>query len=561
MKTLNKIGKIVALTAACAIAAIPFAACNKVEDESPEIVGAGDFDCIINEPVDLLRKVAALDKEDGDITPQMTISIEPSVQVKDGIAAFPSTGDYEITYSVTDSAGHTTSVTSYASVYKRPMYKAFDSVDMNGFSVDVTGGAKLVTQSVVGDGDRSHLLFEATGASADGDVALSRTYTLTNGYEHSFTYILKSNAAGVAKVKIGDTVTDDELAVAEGDNTLTFSYEVPEGEDEESTVTDVDVQLLLGGLGDDIKVEFTNATAQYDSPLDKTIEFGSNVIKRIDAPVVGSVEVLDETSATLHIDTPTDAADSWKGGMFIETGIDLNVGNTYNISFDLESETDGDYSVRILRSQWGPDEFVLDVEDLDKNGSNEQEVTIENGKEGKLWIYVQAGGAANTITISNLRVKSETTQTNSDVFGCKNVFKMFAYNGAPNYVVWKDGKLIFHVDEFGSSDWHNKIEGADFDVSPSSFGDFYVSFKAKASKPVTARIIAPRTGGWEPNLVWAQFEITETETLFTYRCNAINLPGTNHLEWQFGEVNYNKGIEDVTVEISEIYIYRKSIIE
>ena len=557
----NKIGKIAAISTACAVALTAFVGCGGGTNEKPEIVGATDFDCIINEEVDLLSKVAALDREDGDITPKMKISISPEVEVKDGKVVFPEEGDYEITYTAKDSNGNTTSKTAWAAVYARDVYKALDTVDMNGFSVDVSGSAKLVTKSVVGDGDQSHLLFEATGAAADGDVALTRTYTLASGYEHTFAYVIKSNVAGTAKAKVGDADAT-ELTVVEGDNTLTFSYEVPEGTGEQTTA-DVKVQLLLGGLGADIKGEFVRATAQYDSTLDKTVEFtASNAIKRIDSTVEGNVEVADDnSSATLKITTPGPAADAWKGGMFIETGINLNVGKTYDISFDLESETEGEYDVRILRSQWGPDEFIVDIPELDKNGSNEYSFTVPDGKDGKLWLYVQAGAAVNTITISNLKVTSEEMQTNTDTFGCKNVFKMFAKAGAPNYVVWKDGKLLFHVDEFGSSDWHNKIEGPDFNVSSVGFGGYYLSFKAKASKPINIRVIGPRVGSWDPTLVWAQFALTETETLYTIRSNAIDVPGDNRLEWQFGEINYGLGITDVDIEISEITVYYKSFIE
>ena len=562
MTKTNKIGKIAAISTACAVALTAFVGCGSETNEKPKIVGATDFDCIINEEVDLLSKVAALDREDGDITPKMQIKISPEVEVKDGIVVFPEEGDYEITYTVKDSNGNTTSKTAWAAAYARGVYKALDTVDMNGFSVDVSGGAKLVTKSVVGDGDQSHLLFEATGAAADGDVALSRTYTLASGYEHTFTYLFKSNVAGTAKAKVGDADAT-ELTVVEGDNTLTFSYEVSEGTGEQTTA-DVKVQLLLGGLGADIKGEFVNATVEYDSTLDKTIEFTTgNAIKRIDSPIDGSVAVADDnSSATLNITAASDnPADAWKGGMFIETGINLNVGTTYNISFDLESETDGEYDVRILRSQWGPDEFIVDIPELDKNGSNEYSLTVPEGKGGKLWLYIQAGAAVNAITISNLKVTSEEMQTNTDSFGCKNVFKMFAKEGAPNYVVWKDGKLLFHVDEFGSSDWHNKIEAPGFNVSSVGFGGYYVSFKAKASKPINIRVIGPRVGGWDPTLVWAQFRLTETETLYTIRSNAIDVPGDNRLEWQFGDINYGLGITDVDIEISEITVYYKAFFE
>ncbi|MCH5350791.1 MAG: hypothetical protein J1F39_02330 [Clostridiales bacterium] len=880
MKILKKLSKVVAISTVCALAVTPIVGCESAaEDEAPVITGAGDFDCIVNEPVDLLRKVAALDKEDGDITPQMTIDIVPEVQVKDGIAVFPTDDEYEITYSVKDSAGHKTSATSYVSVYTRPLYKSFDTVDMNGFSVDVSGAAKLVTQSVVGDGDRSKLGFKVTGAAAAEDVSLTRTYALNGGVDYTLTYKVKSNVAGTAKAKIGETVIDN-LAVAEGEySDLTFEYSVPESEQP----VDVKVQLLLGALGDNLEIEFDKASVSYEleqqeggTPItftdgnvhdrfdgtegtvniaedgssatltitsaasgaddmwrggmfintgiplyvggtytisfdlesenegdfevcilnsqwgpgefieaipdlvkngktertitvdegkggtlwlyvrsgtnintitisnllvdidntnasnetvvsftdgnvhdrfdrndggatlegsvsvaednssatltitapasgaddmwrggmfintgvalveggtynisfnlvsanegdfevcilnsqwgpdefievipnivkngantreltvpsgkggtlwlyvrsgtnvntitisnlkistetvgsdETTVSFGSNVHDRFDrndggATLEGSVSVAeDNSSATLTITSAASGAeDMWRGGMFINTGVALVEGSTYNISFNLVSANEGDFEVCILNSQWGPDEFIEVIPNIVKNGANARELTVPSGKGGTLWLYVRSGTNVNTITISNLKISKDGNDggsggasggsvTRTETYGCNNVFKMFAHNGAPNYVQWVDGKLVYHVDEFGNTDWHNKIEGVNFDITAGAFGDFYVSFTAKASKAVTARVIAPRSGGWDPNLVWAQFQITEEETLFTFRCNAIDLPGTNHLEWQFGEVNYNLGLEDVTIEIGDIAIYYKSIIE
>ena len=140
-----------AVLAVCVLSPTAFVACKPADtNEAPEILGAGDFNCIINEPIDLLSKVVALDKEDGDLTPQLKITASPEVEINDGVVVFPTEDEYTITYSVTDSDGNTTTAEAYASVYSRAVYNSFDLVDLDGFSVDVAGGAKLETQSVTG---------------------------------------------------------------------------------------------------------------------------------------------------------------------------------------------------------------------------------------------------------------------------------------------------------------------------------------------------------------------------------------------------------------------------
>ncbi|MCH5159123.1 MAG: hypothetical protein J1F33_08010 [Clostridiales bacterium] len=720
MKILKRIGKIIALSTVCVLAAAPIAGCEtSAEDESPVITGVGDFDCIVNEPVDLLSRVAALDKEDGDITPKMTIDIVPEAQLKDGIAIFPTDDEYEITYTVKDSAGHKTSATSYVSAYKRPVLKEFESVDMNGFSVDVSGGATLVTKSVVGDGGNSKLGFKVTGAQNAEDVALTRTYTLNGGVDYTITYKVKSSVAGTAKVKVGETEIDN-LEVAEGEySNVTFEYSVPDGEDP----VDVKVQLLLGELGDDMEVEFDKASVSYEVEQESggtAITFtNSNVSGRFDG-TEGSVAIAEDgSSATLTItSTASGADDMWRGGMFINTEIPLTVGGVYNISFDLESENECDFEVCILKQQWGPDEFIETIPDLVKNGTTERELTVAEGKGGTLWLYVRSGTNINTITISNLLVdidnsnasnetvvsftdgnvhdrfdhgeggatlegsvsvaednssatltitspasgagdmwrggmfintgvalvegttynisfdltsanegdfevcilkqqwgpdefievipglvKNGTTEreltvtegmggtlwlyvrsgtnvntitisnlkisvdvgggesggsvTRTETYGCNNVFKMFAYEGAPNYVEWKDGKLIFKVEHFSDRDYHNKIESPQFDIGA---GQYFVSFKAKASAPVEVTWVGPVSGGWDPNIVWARFNLTDTETLYTFKGNELGTPGIHQFEWQFGS-SANLSYENVTIEISEITIYYKSIID
>ena len=564
----NKIGKIAAISTACAVALTAFVGCGSETNEKPEIVGATDFDCIINEEVDLLSKVAALDREDGDITPKMQIKITPEVEVKDGIVVFPEEGDYEITYTVKDSNGNTTSKTAWAAAYARGVYKALDTVDMNGFSLDVKGSAKLNTQSVVGDGANSNMYFETTGAAADTDVVLSRTFTLKKGYEHTISCTFaKSNVSGKAKVKVNDG-EPMEIDVVKGDDTAeTNTWSFPYDATQSDTDVELKIQLLLGGLGNDIKMEFDNVTVSHEEetePLNYTMEFkkGNNTHDRFDG-AQGSVNVAEGgASATVAITEVADGNDvRWRGGMFLNTGLRLNPGTEYVISYDLTASQTNEFSVMIQDKQWDEHEYVTKNYSGDTTYSESVTITANGTFEDGLWLYVKSGDNLNEITISNLKVEYADGLTISDNYSYKNTFKMFAKEGAPNYVVWKDGKLLFHVDEFGSSDWHTKIEAPGFNVSSVGFGGYYVSFKAKASKPINIRVIGPRVGAWDPTLVWAQFRLTETETLYTIRSNAIDVPGDNRLEWQFGDINYGLGITDVDIEISDITVYYKAFFE
>lgn len=569
MTKTNKLGKVIAVSAACVLGLSAVACGSDVAvDGAPEIVGASDFDCIINEPVDLLQRVAALDPEDGDLTPKMQISISPSAEIHDGIAVFTQQTEYEVTYSVTDSAGHTVTATSYVSTYARPVYKAFDLMDPNGYSLNVAGGAKLVTQSVKGDGDMSNMYFEVTGAANDGDLVLSRTFELAKGHDYSISCTFaKSNVAGTAKVKVGDNepmeipVVVDENG--EGSNTWSFDYGMTQATEDEN----LKIELMLGGLGDDIKMEFDNATVSYEEeadPLGYEMEFkkGNNTHDRFDG-TQGSVTVADGgTSATVAITQVASGNDvRWRGGMFLNTGLTLNPGTQYVISYDLAAAQTNEFSVMIQDKQWDEHEYVTKNYSGEATYHDSVTITANAAFERGLWLYVKSGDNLNEITISNLTVEyaGDSTLAINSTYCYKNIFKMFAAAGAPNYAEWKDGKLLFHVDAFGNTDWHNKIEGPDFDLLMGEFGDYYVSFKAKANKPVTVTCIGPRSGGWEPNLIWSRFAISESETLYTIRSNAVNLPGPNHLEFQFGEVN--PGITDVTIEISDIVIYTKSFID
>ena len=99
-------GKLVLVTL---LAALGLASCGgkTAKDEtSPVISGAANMSCAVNETIDLLKGVTAVDDVDGDVTEAIEITLMPSLTVTNGKVTPILDGDYEVKYAVTDKAGN-----------------------------------------------------------------------------------------------------------------------------------------------------------------------------------------------------------------------------------------------------------------------------------------------------------------------------------------------------------------------------------------------------------------------------------------------------------------------
>ena len=73
-----------------AVSAVTLSACSGAAvNQGPELRGVNNITCLADTAVDLLDGVAALDLEDGDITPALQITVTPEVSVENGYAVFP----------------------------------------------------------------------------------------------------------------------------------------------------------------------------------------------------------------------------------------------------------------------------------------------------------------------------------------------------------------------------------------------------------------------------------------------------------------------------------------
>ena len=551
------------------LAAMMLAGCSSAPaatNKAPSVVGVKDIQCMVNSTVDFLDGVAALDNEDGDITPALEITVTPQVEVVNGYAYFTEVGEYTVIYKVTDSEGRSAQKRAYVDVVDRETYKTFAMPE--GFSTHADGNATIEKSGM----ENGAFKLEAKGGEIEEDIKLTRTYTLpeahstTDYIQYTFKYTVNSDVAGKIKA-LANGEECAEMAVSVGENVLSFTHAVKKSDE----VDDVTVDICLGSLGD-VKWTILKVELEYPQEEGKEVElaedfnFAGRVSSRFDkfddkgnvAPgnenLQGNTWAGDE-GKTACLEITGAGSDLWRGGMFINTGIALKAGVTYKISFNAERKLENEFEVILTYEQW-----VLDWDKVFKTfysevGRLEYELTVPEGKSGSLWFYVQAGNALNEIKISNLSVKEHLGAVGRDTFAIED-FTEFHADGYDSNLSTGKGNFIYTINNFSATDSDNKVTSPSFYIAGSG-SNYVITFKAKASAPIEMIVAAPVYGGWDPTLMWSRVNITEEETVYTFFCNGSASDRFYTIVWQFGSAS-NQKYNDVKIEISDIKVSLKN---
>lgn len=543
----NRAIKFIAASAAAVVLSATVAGCSGESNSLPKVDGAHDIDCIINTSVDLLDGVVALDREDGDITPAMQITVFPQAKVENGYAVFPEVGEYSVTYTAEDSSGGVSEKTVIVNAIARTSY--FDFRTVSGFRGYASGGAQL-TKNGMYDGV---YLVEGSGAQVAEDIALTRTYSLDNGYNYTFTYNYSSSIGGRAYV-LADGLRAAEVYIEEGEGSFSFTY-LPRGN---GSVSETEISLLLGNLGE---VTFNLKSASYQRPRGETMEdltadfsFNGRVISRFDGTSGNSFA--GEGGATAVLEMRQASGEIWRGGMFINTGIVTEAGQTYGVSFDVSAINDCPFEVVIQRDQFDEKKYVteyLSGATQSKHVSDTFTPTAENA--GALWIYVQSGNAVNDITLRNLSITVARSGDKTENIVMKD-FVLSDSDGRGSTMTTADGGFTVNIPTFADTDWKQQVASPEFYVSGSG-ENFIITFRAKATKPVVCVFAAPLYGGWDPTFAWQRITITEQEQVFSVWCSEAGGNRYNNFVWQFGST-VNQRYSDVTIEITDIEISYKN---
>lgn len=529
-------------------------------NKAPSVVGVKDISCIVNSTVDFLDGVAALDKEDGDITPNLQITVTPQVEVsEEGFATFTQVGEYTVNYLITDSNGRTAQKRAYVDVMDRETYRTFAMPE--GFVAETNGGATVETCGMI----NGVFKLNAHGGEIAEDIKLIREFTLNANLEYTFYYTVRSNVAGKVKVMAnGDDCA--ELAVVAGENVLTFTHTVWQ---EDEAKRNVEIALCLGGFDGNVAWEIGKIELEYPQEAGKLVElaqdfnFAQRVEPRIDTNgntngLVGNAWPMPGGGAArLEITTPSsNSGDIWRGGMFVNTGITLRTGVTYTVSFKVECvpfplgterDEDDNFEVVIQRDQWGEEKIKTLYH---PTGTITEEFEVTDITAGPLWIYVQSGTQANQITLSELSVKEHLNAVGKDVY---QISDFTHFNALSDYEFTTDrGNFKYVIGQFSSTDNHHRVTSPSFLVAGSG-ANYVVTFTAKASAPIEMVVAAHVADGWDPTILWSKVTLSQTETTYTFFCNGNGSDRLYALEWQFGSDN-NKNYSNVTIEITNIRV-------
>ena len=557
---------------------IMLAGCSPQGDvnKAPSVVGVKDISCIVNSTVDFLDGVAALDKEDGDITPNLQITVTPHVEVsEEGYATFTQVGEYTVNYKITDSVGRTAQKRAYVDVKDRETYRTFAMPE--GFVAETNGSATVETCGMI----NGVFKLNAKGGEIAEDIKLIREFTLsanafstTDYLEYTFNYTVKSNVAGKIKAT-ADGNDCAELAVVVGENKLSFTHTVLKQDEKR----DVEIALCLGGLSGAMALEISEVNIEYPQQAGKEVtlvdefNFAGRVTPRcedvedrggqkVKTGLDGNGWALDDGSgARLEIKDPGTNTSIWLGGMFINTGITVKSGETYIVSFNvkcvpLKARVENDkYEVVFQRGQWSAPTYKTVYNPTVGSATGEVTVTEEftpnDDNEGDLWIYVQSGTQANQITLSSLSVVERFNAVGKDKYAISDFTE--SHNGDYNSTLTTDrGNFTYVIDNFSATDNHHRVTSPSFFVAGSG-ANYVVTFKAKASAPIDMIVAAPVYGGWDPTIFWQQVKLSEQETIYTFFCNGNGSDRLYTLEWQFGSAN-NQQYHNVTIEISDIRV-------
>ena len=543
-------------------------------NKAPTVVGVKDVQCLVNSTVDFLDGVAALDKDDGDITPQLTITVEPHVDVSDdGYATFTEEGEYTVNYQIEDSDGRTAQKKAYVDVVDRETYLSFGMPD--GYSV-VTAGSAEVTFSGMSDGA---FKVQADGGEIAEDVQILHTFTVSADEfvkrQYQFSTQLKSDREGKVLV-LCNGEPSAELAVTAGDNVLKYSCTCPD--DETQTTCDVEVALCVGALGSmELVVGNTDVTypQQGGATVDRTPDFSFNgtVTPRINtdesAGLEGNAWALEDGSGARVEITHEGEGAIYNGGMFINSNVQLKPNTTYTVSFDLERHTfpipqDGvdeepNFNVLIKPEQWNDDTAYKTLSNP-QNGTIEETFTTTNS--ATLWLSVQTGTQCNQITISNLHVKEHLAATGTDSFA---VTDFTCFNFTAGYEFHSElGNITYRVQDFDATDSHHVVTSPSFWVAGSG-ANYVVQFRIKATEPIEFVVAGPISDGWDPTLLWQRVYLTaDQEYTLAFVCNAKTPQGVvadrwYKLVWQFG-ASGNTQYHDVTIQIYDIRVCKRDAV-
>lgn len=547
---------------------------NTPKDEiAPEIDGvAFEATCKVGDSYDLLKDITAYDDVDGDITDKIKVTILPTSTFEDYIFIPEHVGEYEICYSVSDSAGN--SVQEYTSLTVEPgyspetLYKKIDlnQCDMNGWQLLYEESITVETSLIKG----SYSINVTNSTLNRDDIVFTKDYEHDAECEYELHLSVTSSVAGTFYVN------DAEVTLVEGENEVSAPI---------NTVGAGDIiaaNVQLGSLAE----TFTFTINSLDLIIAKGVAADSDLLETFDMTKEGvtyistgnqaeaSLTNLEAKSATINIVKGPQDRGCWNIRLFVNTGIKLSEGN-YTVSIDVISD------VAYSEANGGQFELMLNAGAKEKGFDGQGEIygyklpkdtkrtltcelDVKSNKDELIFMF-QLGqidnGASNiNFTVSDPKIiahdgnrleSHDVTNflpTGFEVHNSEDV-------GASGEAYIDNGSLVYHVTQFGNVDWNNKIVIKDILLEEGSI--YTVKINMTSSNPIKANIFF-NSGEWNPVLALYDYQVGTTNTTIEAKTtDALSQDGIYELLFQVGQ---NSTVGETYIIINSIEIYSSSLI-
>ena len=598
------------------------------ENVAPVISGvANTATTVAGEEFDALQGVTASDAEDGDLTASVTVESIPDLTFTDGVATPSMPGSYELIYSVVDSDGaegnaYCTLTVTRAAAEAKELY-SFDFSDVTPAESDKRGWTANIDESVEGTAElkQGAYVFDiaSLGEAGDGSVTLNKVIEDPVAGDYELFVWAKSTVPTYMHVIAEDASTDDWKGIGGGYNlkvgetTQALSARFTLGED---NMTDaVDLRIHMGRI-----------TPNPENPADTSADAFTLSIEKIALYCTTGTETrVDLYSQTFDTDASsvtTQAGDGAAASVSAEGGAakvditsyhDEGAGGVWSLKVDLslanvaiEEGAKYGYSLKVTAESAQSGELLVESGDAgvraDFNSfsvaaGETKEVTrvftaeagIASGPVLRFQIgNPEAGVTSNVLTLDDVvfyrldgdKRTDRTLQDRFLLFGAGssnelNEEKPYeVFNGSDDsasqlgigtmYV--EDGKLVYHIEQAGEADWHNKLV-LGYKANPLVLpGNSYYTFiiKIKASAPVTFNFYVHDLNAidWDSGLLVRENGVsigTEEVTLEYKTTNAPIGESDYEMLFQFGSAAL-AAIGDVVIEVSEITVLQSELI-
>lgn len=598
------------------------------ENTAPVITGVEDTaTTVAGEEFDALDGVTASDEEDGDLTASITVESVPALTFTDGVATPSMPGSYELIYSVVDADGaegnaYCTLTVTRAAGEAKQLY-SFDFSDVIPSESDKRGWTAAIDESVEGTAElkQGAYVFDITalGTAGDGSVTLNKVIEDPVAGDYELFVWAKSTVPTYMHVIAEDASTDDWKGIGGGYNlmvgekTQALSAKFTLGKD---NMTDaVDLRIHMGRI-----------TPNPENPADTSADAFSLSIEKIALYCTTGTETrVDLYSQAFDADASsvtTQAGDGAAASVSAEDGAakvdiasyhDEGAGGVWSLKVDLslanvviEEGAKYGYSLKVTAESAQAGELLVESRDAGVRANfNSFSVAAGETKEVTGVFTAEAGIASdpvlrfqignpeagvtsNVLTLDDLvfyRLDGDkrTDRTLLDRFllfgaGSSNELNeekpYEVFNGSDDsasqlgigtmYV--EDGKLVYHIEEAGEADWHNKLV-LGYKANPLVLpGNSYYTFriKIKASAPVTFNFYVHDLNAidWDSGLLVRENGVsigTEEVTLEYTTTNAPIGESDYEMLFQFGSAAL-AAIGDVVIEVSEITVLQSELI-